>query len=208
MPRPYTKRTRATREAATRRRIIDATIELHESLGGPATTITAIAARAQVSRVTVYRHFPDEWALLAACTGTYLQEHRPPDPGAWTIVPDVQVRLRLALAELYPFYRQSQGLLARADQELPTNPILRDVLAGYVEAVGAMREVLAAGWPTEDAALLRAAVGHAVAFATWHSLAVEQGLSDTQAASLMERLVRATADATTATSEGPWATDH
>jgi AcrR family transcriptional regulator len=193
MPRPYVKRTRAEREAATRRRIIDATIELHQALGGPATTITAIAARAQVSRVTVYRHFPDERALLAACTGTYLQEHRPPDPGAWANVPEVQTRLRLALGELYPFYRQNQGLLARADQEIPSNPVLGDVLSGYLEAVAAMCEVLAAGWQAEDILLLRAAIGHAVAFATWRSLAIDQGLGDPQAAALMVHLVGAAA---------------
>lgn len=195
MPRPYVKRTRAAREAATRRRIIDATIALHASLGGPATTVTAIADRAGVSRVTVYRHFPDQRALLAACTGTYLDEHRPPDPRAWAAVPEVRARLHRALGELYPFYRQNQGLLARADQELPTNPILRDVLSGYVEAVGAMRDVLAGGWPAADPMLLRAAAGHAVAFATWRSLAIDHGLDDTQAAALMERLVAVAAKA-------------
>jgi AcrR family transcriptional regulator len=170
MPRSYVKRRRAVQEAATRRRIVEATIALHESIGGAATTITAIAERAGVSRVTVYRHFPDERALLAACTATYLEEHPPPDPGDWTAVPDVEVRLHRALMELYPFYRRNQGLLSRASQEIPTNPTLRDVLSGYVEAVSAMRDVLAAEWSAADPALVRAAVGHAVAFATWYSL--------------------------------------
>ena len=57
--RRYDKRQRAHQEAETRQRIVDATIALHESIGGPSTTVTAIAGRAGVSRLTVYRHFPD-----------------------------------------------------------------------------------------------------------------------------------------------------
>lgn len=152
--------------------------------------MTAIAARAGVSRLTVYRHFPDEHALLAACTGTYLADHPPPDFGAWSGVPDPVERLRRALGELYPFYRRNQALLARADQEMPSNPVLRDVLSDYVAAIRAMRDVLLPGWVTSDPVLLSAAVGHAVDFGTWHSLAVDQGLSDAQAAALVEGMVR------------------
>jgi hypothetical protein len=43
---------------------------------------------------------------------------------------------------------------------------------------------------------VRAAVGHSLAFATWQSLAREQGLTDSQAADLMCRLVTAAAGIT------------
>jgi AcrR family transcriptional regulator len=191
MPRTYRLSKRAERQQETRRRIEAATIALHEEIGG-GTTITAIAERAGVSRLTVYRHFPDERSLLAACTGTYLAANPPPDPGAWATITDPEVRLRVALAELYPFYRRNQGLLARADQEMPTNPTLTDVLAPYRAAVAAMADVLVPGWTHEGASepLVRAAAGLAVAFSTWHTLAVEQGLTDFEAATLMFDLVR------------------
>jgi hypothetical protein len=35
----------------------------------------------------------------------------------------------------------------------------------------------------------QAAIGHALAFATWRSLALDEGLDDAQAAKLMVRLV-------------------
>lgn len=193
--RKYEKRQRAEREAETRRRIVDATISLHASKGGPATTVTAIAALAGVSRLTVYRHFPDERTLLAACTGTYLADNPPPDFPAWGAVADPTERLQVALAELYPFYRRNRDLLARADQEMPSNPVLRDVLSDYTGAIAAMREVLLPGWVAAEPSLLRAAVGHAIAFGTWESLAVDQGLSDADVARLMVGAVRAASGA-------------
>lgn len=195
MTRRYDKRQRAQQGAETRQRIVDATVALHESIGGPSTTVTAIAGRAGVSRLTVYRHFPDERSLLAACTSTYLAANPPPDPGEWAAIGDPQIRLLDALSELYPFYRRNQGLLARADQEMPTNPILAEVLSGYTAAVAAMRDVLDTGWPNSTGdGLLRAAIGHAVAFGTWRSLAVDQGLADDRAADLMLRLVEASSE--------------
>jgi AcrR family transcriptional regulator len=191
--RRYEKRQRAVAEAETRRRIVDATISLHAAVGGPATTVTAIAARAGVSRLTVYRHFPDEHALLAACTGTYLAGHPPPDFTAWGAIDHPVERLRRALAELYPFYRRNQDLLARADQEMPSNPVLRDVMSDYVQAIEAMREALLPGWDAADPSLLRGALGHALHFGTWHSLAIDQGLSDEQAVALIEPMVVAAA---------------
>jgi AcrR family transcriptional regulator len=194
LTRPYVKRARAERETETRDRIVEATIELHDSIGGLGTTVTAIAARAKVSRPTVYRHFPDEHALLVACTGSYLEQHPPPDFTAWATIADPPLRLRHALSELYAFYRRNRSLLARADQEAPTNPVLLDVLSGYVDGLNQMRSVLTDDWAVSDPMLLRATVGHAIAFSSWQSLAVDQDLADGRVVGLMERLVVSVAD--------------
>lgn len=58
MTRPYTLKRRAERQDETRRRIVEAAIELHQTIGPAATTVSEIAQRAGVGRVTVYRHFP------------------------------------------------------------------------------------------------------------------------------------------------------
>ena len=57
---------RAKAQAATRLRIVEAAVHLHEKLGPAATTVSAIAARAGVQRLTVYRHFPQRSDLIVA----------------------------------------------------------------------------------------------------------------------------------------------
>ena len=90
----YRKLRRAEQEAATRQRIIEAAIELHAS--GPA-SISAIARRAGVGRVTVYRHFPDERSLAIACTSAVFAERPVPDPTGWATIADPVRRLRHGL---------------------------------------------------------------------------------------------------------------
>ena len=75
--RRYRKRRRAELEQQTCRRITESTIELHGTLGPSRTTISAVAEHAGVRRSTVYRHFPDEAALFAACTEHWMTLNTP-----------------------------------------------------------------------------------------------------------------------------------
>jgi len=192
MPRRYELRRRAERQEETRRRIVEATVALHEALGVARTTVSDIAARAGVERATVYRHFPDERALLAACTGHYLAQHPAPDPAPWQGIADPEARLRAGLAEVYAYHRRTERMSDRAARDLPDAPVLREVLAPALAHWARIRDALAAGWPgpPERRALVVAAVGHAVAFSTWRSLVREQGLDDAQAVAAMAALVR------------------
>ena len=60
--RPYELRARAERQAETRRRIVDATVALHEEIEPPRTTVAEIARRAgaarQTSSITTSRRTP------------------------------------------------------------------------------------------------------------------------------------------------------
>src|SRR5579859_1136935 len=98
-------RRRAEHVDQTRQRIVEATVELHGTVGLAATTIAAIADRAGVTRLTVYRHFPDEAALIGACSAHWISQQQPPDPGTWSRIGDPAERLRAGLADLYRFYR-------------------------------------------------------------------------------------------------------
>lgn len=188
MARKYELKQRAKSEEETRLRIVEAAVHLHESIGDAATTISAIAERAGVGRVTVYRHFPDERALLTACTGHYLGANPLPDPTPWSGIADPDRRLEVALTELYAYYRRTEGMLARGEQDAAANPILAELMAPLDEYRAGIRDLLARDRP--DDPLVVATIGHALAFGTWRSLTRTQGLDDAQAVSVMRALVR------------------
>ena len=64
---------RAEKQAETRRRIVEAAVELHGTLGPARTTISEIAERAGVQRHTFYAHFPDDRSLFLACSGLAME---------------------------------------------------------------------------------------------------------------------------------------
>ena len=80
--RKYEMKKRAEAQEATRRRIVEAAIELHGTLGPAHTSVSAIAERAGVQRHTYYRHFPDERSLVMACSGLYTRAQPAAGPGA------------------------------------------------------------------------------------------------------------------------------
>jgi AcrR family transcriptional regulator len=180
-------RQRAKSEEDTRQRIVDATIDLHRAVGDAGTTISAIAERAGVGRVTVYRHFPDERALLSACTSHYMGQNPPPDPSPWEALADPGERLTTALDGLYAYYRRNEDMLARAEQDSASNPILAELMQPFAEYQAAVRDLLAR--ERQGDPLVVAAIGHAVSFGTWRSLTRSQGLDDSGAAKLMHDLV-------------------
>ena len=80
-------------------------------------------------------------------------------------------------------------------RDAQVHPLTREMAEPYYQHwEERMRYVLATGWGVEDErlALLLAALGHALDFQTWRSLAREQGLDDGQAVGLMVNMVRHT----------------
>ena len=65
--RPYRLGKRAELAAHTRRRIIEATLELHDQQGISRTTVRDVAGRAAVAPSTVLQHFPRMDELIRAC---------------------------------------------------------------------------------------------------------------------------------------------
>src|SRR4029453_13946377 len=120
MSRQYQQRKRAEQQDETRLRITEATVDLHGSVGPSRTTVSAVAERAGVQRATVYRHFPDERALFAACSAHWRAPNPRPDPASWAAMEDPQARTRRALAELYAYYGRTEQMLANLirDQEM------------------------------------------------------------------------------------------
>ena len=187
--RTYQLGKRAQRQGETRQRIVEAAVALHEQLGPARTSISDLAERAGVARPTVYRHFPDERSLYAACTRHYLAQHRPPDFANWRRVVDPEERTRFGLLETYRWYRHTEQMMVVTFRDLPGIPALAEVLEPLFTGFAEARAVLAEGWPTPTPVLLRAAIGLALAFSTWRLLARDYGLPDETAADLLTAMV-------------------
>ena len=186
--RPYRKKRRAELEQETRLRITKSAVALHGSRGPSRTSMSAIAEHAGVRRSTLYRHFPDEEALFDACSAHWGAANPAPEIAEWAGIEDPDVRLRAALEAMYAYYRQTEAMIANLlrDIELPVVGSRMTEFLAYLEAV---RGALLRGRRRRRA--VRAAIGHALAFTTWQSLARDQQLDDPQAVELMCRLVAA-----------------
>jgi AcrR family transcriptional regulator len=191
--RPYRKKLRAELEARTARRITESTVELHGTLGPSRTSISAVAKRAGVRRSTVYRYFPDEAALFAACSAHWMAANPVPDLGGWAAMDDADRRLSVALGELYAHYGRTEQMMTNILRDEASMPIVQQQLSGYREYLLAARDTLVGGRRLRGRSGqgVVAAIGHALAFATWRSLTREQGLGDAQAVDAMCRLVAA-----------------
>jgi AcrR family transcriptional regulator len=192
-PRPYRKTMRALTEAETRQRIVEATVELHKTLGPAKTTIKAIAERAGVQRATVYNHFPDLQMLYEACNAHYYERHPMPDPTSW-VGASPNERFRVAVRELYRWYEQTEQMLSLGIRDIDAvPPAAREAFFGYFRYVA---RSLMTGRRERGRARVRtaAAVGHAISFVTWHSLVREGSLASEEAADLMEAMVGAASE--------------
>ena len=185
MTRRYEQRRRAERQAETRRRIVEATVDLHTSVGPSRTSIAAIADRAGVQRHTVYAHFPDERALFDACTRHWAETHPFPDVEAWRSVADPEKRLRHALSELYDWYEGVEHDLALFRRDVSLVPAYAFRVEEQAAVYAAAADVLAHDLPRTRT--VRAAIGHALDFETWRSLVRRQGLTRRQAVDAMVR---------------------
>lgn len=188
MARRYELKRRAERQDQTRKRIIEAAIELHQTLGPRAATISDIAKRAGVGRVTVYRHFPDELALGRACGGRYNERNPPPDPDTWKTIQDPAERLRVALQATYAYQRATEAMTTRVLADGRDHEIMAPYHAHWERAT----DVLVAPWRARGRRrkLLRAAIALALSFDTWRTLVRDHGLTDEQAIEVSMRLAQ------------------
>jgi AcrR family transcriptional regulator len=185
--RTYELKVRAERRQETRRRIVEATAALHEEVGPARTTVTEIAKRAGVQRLTVYNHFPDERELFGACQALTLEAHPPPDFTAALAHDDPRDRVEHALRALYASYRDRAPITSKVLRDRAQLPALDALLTETIDAqLAGLAEALTAGFAERSDR--RSALFHlAVDFTAWERLTTS-GLTDHQAAALMADL--------------------
>ena len=189
-PRAYQQRARAVSSGHTREQILDATIALLEEVGFAATTIAAIAARAGVQRLTVYRHFPDDRALIDGCAARWRALH-PMPTDRWSAIADPRQRMRVAVEAVYDYYVTAAPMLAQLMRERERLPAVARWLEPYARLLTQLGERLAEGWGLSGRprSWLDALITHALSVGTWRSLVRDAGLAPADASRLMARSV-------------------
>lgn len=187
--RPYQMRRRAEHVDETRQRITEAAVRLHTTIGPANTSISNVAEAAGVTRLTVYRHFPDAEQLFVACRGHWFVLHPPPDATAWRAIPDLADRARRAFGELYGWFSQNADDLYPINRDEAVMP--RQAQEEHRAASAAQAAALIEGHAPagHDGHRLRAVAGHLVSYWTWRSLVVEQGLTDAETVDLSVRIL-------------------
>jgi AcrR family transcriptional regulator len=109
---------RKERRDRTRRRIVEAAVELHSTIGPARTSLSAVAQKAGVTRPTVYAYFPDRDSLFAACSGHVMALDPPPDPASWGNIVSPRDRLRVALLAQYAYYRRHASRIANIERDM------------------------------------------------------------------------------------------
>jgi AcrR family transcriptional regulator len=186
--RKYELKARAEAQEETRQKIAAAAASLHEEVGVGQTTVTDIAKRAGVQRLTVYNHFPDLEALLPACSAHWLSQHPPPDATPLFASEDPAERVREMLAAFYAWYREGEAMQLSVQGERSTVPELEAWMAQTADVQQAeLAGALAAGFG-HAAKGVRPLIRVALDFWTWRRLK-EEGLTDAKAADLMAAAV-------------------
>ena len=175
----------------TRLRITEATMRLHERIGPAATTVSAIAEEAGVTRLTVYRHFPDDATLVIACSGHWRALFPRPDTTRWATIGDPVERLRAALSETYAWSQTAAPMMTKIYRDLDTMP----AFVGEFLAADEQSRVstLAKGFRARGRSTrrLHAALRHAMHIQTWQSLCIDGALDNDEAVELMVAAVLA-----------------
>jgi AcrR family transcriptional regulator len=182
MARIYTLKRRAEQQAETRRRIVEAAVDLHCTVGPALTTFSMVAERAGVQRHTLYAHFPDERSLLMACSAMALERDPLPDPTPWRRIGDRHERLRIGLTAIYGWFGRNFELAACVLRDAENSPLVREVVGlRMAPTIGAHHETLGAKLNARQRAMLNLALS----FYTWRSLVHEGGLTQSAAVGAM-----------------------
>jgi AcrR family transcriptional regulator len=191
-PRKYDMTRRASAAAQTRRRIIDATRELHGEQGIAATSWDDIAARAGVGVGTVYRHFPSLDELIPACGEITMEIVALPDPkGVPSLFDGVDApaqRIERLVREAFAIYERGAPQLRAIRNEPDIHPNVAE--AGQELEASLTALVDAAVEPFRITPTDRAVVRAMVDLGAWQALR-DQGLEPAEAVDAVSQMLTA-----------------
>jgi AcrR family transcriptional regulator len=185
-PRKYDMTRRASAVAQTRRRIVDATRELHTEQGIAATSWDDIAARAGVGVGTVYRHFRSLDELIPACGEVSMRVIALPDPddapSLFDGADDTAERIERLVREVFAVYERGAPQLWAMRNEPQAHRGVAESGAHVEASLTALVDAAAA----TDRRIVRAMID----LGTWQALR-DQGLEPAEAVAAVTEMLAA-----------------
>jgi AcrR family transcriptional regulator len=198
-PRKYELGRRAESIEETRRRIVDATFELHGEKGVVATSMQEIAERADVALRTVYNHYPTIDDLVAGCGERVMSVLAPPTREIFNGAESFEARMRRLVEELFAMYARGPEMIEVATCEQ------REVakLGEFVARIATIHEGLVseALQPFRPRRRTIDEVAALTDFYVWKAFN-QRGISTRQAADVIHRGLAALADPDTLGKDG------
>ena len=187
MTRKYTLKRRAEQQAETRRRIVEAAVDLHSTFGPALTTFTMLAERAGVQRHTLYAHFPDELSLNLACSSLAMEERdRLPNAEPWRVIEDCRERLHAGLTAIYGWYDRNAALAACVLRDVEYHAVTQQIVdLRFGPSMASYREVLGGTLSAKGRAVLLLALS----YFTWRTLVRDAGLTTARAVEMMVQAI-------------------
>ena len=191
-PRKYDMHRRAAAAEETRRRIVDATRQLHTIQGIAATRYDDIAERAGVGVGTVYRHFPSVDELIPACGRVVMEAVALPDASAaralFTDVSAPQARIERLEREAFAIYERGAPELTAARREPDAHPAVAHTATALEASLAALVDSALEPLAVTDAdrRLVRAMID----LGTWQALR-DQGIGSAEAVDAVCRMLAA-----------------
>lgn len=186
MARKYSMDKRTASVDETRRRIVEATRQLHNERGILATSMQDIAARADVALGTVYRHFRGVDDLVPACGALNYEINPLPTPALFAGLDSGRERYARLVRELYAHYERGERPYSVGFAEAGSIPVLQHfMLQGQAYIASLVEQAIEPLHPDQDTTRLAVALGD---FRTWQSL-TGAGFTTGTAAALVAELL-------------------
>jgi AcrR family transcriptional regulator len=187
--RAYRLGKRAEKQDETRRRIVEAAVDLHCTIGPARTTVSQIAERAGVQRHTYYAHFPDERSLFLACSALALERGPLPEVEQLLAAPSGRERVCRGLQLFYEWFERNEDHAACVLRDADHHALTREMVELRIAPTfGRAAEIMGEGLDDRSRTLLSVALD----FACWRNL--RRSLSSPEAAVLMSDVIGAVAE--------------
>jgi AcrR family transcriptional regulator len=182
--RPYKLQKRAESRDQTRRRIIEAAVDLHCTVGPARTTVSQIAKRAGVQRHTYYAHFPDDRSLFLACSELALEHGPLPEVARLKDLKAGRDRIRTGLELFYGWFEQNREHAASVLRDAANHALTRQMVELRIApAFHEAAEIMGEGLSDRSRVML----GLALDFHCWPRLSEKYSAVD--AAALMTEAI-------------------